>query len=383
MTGVHAGISGLGFVGRSHLDALRRLGVRVTGVVPGTTESSRRTAQSLGLHVYEDFDALLNDPQLDVVHITTPNHLHFSMARAALEAGKHVVCEKPLALNAGETEVLTMLSREKNLVGAVCYNLRYYPLCHQARSLVRTGKIGAPRLIHGSYLQDWLFWDTDWNWRLETELGGELRAVADIGTHWMDLAAWVSGDDIVEVCADLATIHPVRQKPERTVKTFAGKTKPAVDTQPVDITADDYASILLGFGSGARGVLTVSQVSPGRKNRLWLEVDGSRQSVSWDSESPNRLWIGRRDEANGEIIKDPALMHPDVRRHARYPGGHTEGYPDTFLGLFTDIYKYIGAGDFGAPSPFPDFSDGHAEAVLCEAILESHRTRRWISIPRD
>ena len=380
MTVLRAGISGLGFVGRAHLDALYRLGIRVAGVVPGATDPSRRRAESLGLHVYRDFDALLGDSAVDVLHIATPNHLHYPMAHAALEAGKHVICEKPLALASRETEALTILARERNLVGAVCYNLRYYPLCHQARSCVRTGEIGPPRLIHGSYLQDWLLWDTDWNWRLEAEPGGKLRAVADIGTHWMDLAAWISGDDIAEVCADLATVHPVRERPKGSVETFAGKTEAAVDTEPVEITTDDYASILLGFRSGARGALTVSQVSPGRKNRLWLEVDGSRGAISWDSESPNRLWIGRRDEPNDEVIKDPALMHPDVRRHARYPGGHAEGYPDTFLGLFADIYDYIDAGDLTAPRPFPDFSDGHTEAVLCEAILESHRTRRWISI---
>jgi len=383
MTILRAGIAGLGFVGRSHLDALNRLGVEVMGVVPGTTESSRETARSLGLHIHEDFDALISDPEIDVIHIATPNHLHYPMARAALEAGKHVVCEKPLALTGRETGDLTALAREKNLTGAVCYNLRYYPLCHQARSQVRAGEIGAPRLIHGSYLQDWLFRDTDWNWRLDEGLGGELRAVADIGTHWMDLASWICGDDIVEVSADLATIHPVRHRPRGSVETFAGKNGTTSETTPVDITTDDYASILLGFRSGARGVLTVSQVSPGRKNRLLIEVDGSEGSISWDSESPNRLWIGRRDEPNDDIIKDPGLMHQDVRRHARYPGGHAEGYPDTFLGLFIDIYEYIGAGDFTAPRPFPDFSDGHVEAVLCEAILESHRGRRWVSIPRS
>jgi len=381
MTVLRAGISGLGFVGRAHLDALRRLGVRVVGAVPGTTDSSRVTAETLGLRVYTDFDALLDDPTVDVVHIATPNHLHHPMAHAALEAGKHVVCEKPLALTSKETKALTTFARKKGLVGAVCYNLRYYPLCHQARSLVRAGEIGAPRIIHGSYLQDWLLWDTDWNWRLETKAGGNLRVVADIGTHWMDLAAWISGDDIAEVCADLATIHPERKRPRGSVQTFAGKTEAAADTVSTDIITDDYASILLGFKSGARGALTVSQVSPGRKNRLWLEVDGSRAAVSWDSESPNRLWIGRRNEPNFDVIKDPALMHPAIRRHARYPGGHAEGYPDTFLGLFSDIYEYIGTGDLTAPRPFPDFFDGHIEAVLCEAILESHRDRRWITVP--
>jgi predicted dehydrogenase len=380
MKKLNAAVIGLGFVGRSHVEALRRLGIVVCGAVAGTTEASREKAASLEVTLYDNIQAAAGDPKVDVIHVCTPNHLHYPMARVALEAGKHVICEKPLATSSKESGNLVKLARDRGVVGAVCYNLRYYPLCQQARALIRAGEIGIPRLIHGSYLQDWLFDDTDWNWRLVAERGGELRAVADIGTHWMDLACWLTGTAISEVSADLVTIHPIRHRPKGAIETFASKIKSTEGATAEEVASDDYGSVLLGFENGARGVFSVSQVSAGRKNRLWIEVDGSEKSISWNSEVPNRLWVGHRDEPNDEIIKDPALMLPEVRRYARYPGGHDEGYPDTFMGFFADVYDYIRTGDLRAPRVFADFGDGHAEALLCEAILDSHRTRCWRSV---
>jgi predicted dehydrogenase len=234
------------------------------------------------------------------------------------------------------------------------------------------------KLIHGSFLQDWLLFPTDWNWRLESKLGGELRAVSDIGTHWLDLVTWLTGSKVSELCADLATVLPTRRRPKGRVETFqkAG----SVETEEVMISTDDYASVLLHFENEARGVMTVSQVSPGRKARLWFEIDGSEGSLSFDSESPNQLWIGRRERASEILPKDPALQTPASRGYAAYPGGHPEGYPDTFVQLFKDVYGYIAAGDLRAPRTFPTFETGHEELVLCEAIAESAQNKSWVAV---
>jgi predicted dehydrogenase len=295
-----------------------------------------------------------------------------------MRAGKHVMCEKPLAMNTKESAQLIDLARKENRVGGVTYNLRYYPLCQQARASVDAGAIGEPRLVHGSFLQDWLLYPTDWNWRLETQLGGDLRAVSDIGTHWMDLTSWVTARRITEVCTDLATVIPVRQKPRGRVETFQEGGKAASDA--VKIATDDYASVLVHYEGNLRGVFTVSQVSAGRKARLWFEVDGSEGSLAFDTENPNTLWIGRRKQANEEMIKDPSLMDPAARGYSVYPGGHTEGYPDTFAQLFKDFYAYIEAGDFAAKRRFPTFETGHVEMVLCDAIAVSGRERRWVKV---
>jgi len=374
-----AAIIGLGFVGKAHLEALRRLGIPVRGILGSSPERTVDVVHELGLESgYSSLNELVRDPAVTVVHVCTPNHVHYEQAEAALHAGKHVLCEKPLAMNTREGGALSDLANRRKLVGGVAYNLRYYPLCHEARSIVQRGLIGEPRLIHGSFLQDWLLYPTDWNWRLEPELGGEMRAVSDIGTHWMDLVSWITGKKITEVCADLATANPLRKKPRGRVESFQ---QSVGLTDDYKVTTDDYASILLRFEGGAHGVCTVSQVSAGRKTRLWFEIDGSEGSLSWNSEEPNTLWIGHRREPNSEIIKDPAIMSPEARGYAAYPGGHAEGYPDTFVQLFKDFYRYVETGDFSSPRSFPTFETGHAEMKLCETIAQSAREQRWISLP--
>ena len=375
---IGAAIIGLGFVGKAHLEALRRLGISVRGILGSSPERTREAVRELKVERgYSSLDELVGDSSVDAVHVCTPNYVHHNQTETAMEAGKHVMCEKPLAINTRESAALIELSRKRTLVGAVTYNLRYYPLCQEARSLVRRGVIGEPRLIHGSFLQDWLLYPTDWNWRLQPELGGDMRAVADIGTHWLDLVTWISGTKVTDVCADLATMNPVRKRPRGRVETFQQSTG---ETENVKITTDDYASILLNFEGGAHGVCTVSQVSAGRKTRLWFEVDGSEGSVAWNSEEPNTLWIGKRREPNREIIKDPSLMSPETRGYAAYPGGHAEGYPDTFVQLFKDFYAYLEAGDLARPRTFPTFETGHEEMRLCEAIALSARQRSWVRV---
>src|ERR1700730_17621104 len=377
-----AAVVGVGFVGRAHLEAIRRLGIPVRGILGSSAERTKEACESLSIErAYGSLEELAQDPHVSAVHICTPNHLHFQQASILLRAGKHVLCEKPLAMDSRESAMLAALAREAGRVGGVAYNLRYYPLCQEARSIVASGAIGQARLIHGSFLQDWLVFPKDCNWRLDPKLGGELRAVSDIGTHWLDLLMWMTGRKVIELCADLATVIPVRQRPRGRVETFQKSGSGAADEVP--ITTDDYASVLLHLENNLHGVVTVSQVSAGRKARLWFEIDGSEGSLAWNSESPNSLWIGRRETASELLPKDPALMSPKARGYAAYPGGHAEGYPDTFVQLFRDFYGYIDAGKFDAPRNFPTCQTGHDELLLCDTIAKSARERAWTPVLWD
>ncbi|MCZ7646771.1 MAG: Gfo/Idh/MocA family oxidoreductase [Planctomycetota bacterium] len=382
MRDIGVAVLGTGFMGRVHVEALRRAGVGVRGALGSSAEKSRAFAERHGLaQGYRDFDAVLADREVHAVHVGTPNRLHFAQVRAALEAGKHVLCEKPLALNAEESARLVELATKRPRQAAgVNYNLRYYPLCLEARARVRAGELGRVFHVAGSYVQDWLLRESDYNWRVLEGEGGALRAVADIGTHWLDLAHAVTGLEVEAVCADLATVHPARRRPRCEVETFQGKGRQVTETEPVEITTDDYGAILLRFAGGARGSLWVSQVTAGRKNALRLELAGSRRALAWESERPNELWLGERDGPNGLLLKDPSLLGEYARRAADNPGGHNEGYADTFKQLFRDFYGYIAAGNFDAPPPYPTFADGHREMRLCEAVLDSHRRGGWVTL---
>jgi predicted dehydrogenase len=266
------------------------------------------------------------------------------------------------------------------LAAGVNYNIRFYPLCLEARERVRSGSLGEIYSIQGSYVQDWLLYPTDYNWRVLAEEGGPLRAVADIGTHWLDLVQSITGLTVEAVCADLKIVHPVRQRPQGEVETFAGKVDQVAATIPIAITTEDCGAILLRFAGGARGVLWVSQVTAGRKNCLRFEIAGAEAALAWNSEEPNDLWIGRRNEPNQLLPRDPGLLSAAARAYASYPGGHAEGYPDSFKQCFKAFYDYIAAGDFSAAAPFPTFEDGHREIVLCEAILKSHQAGGWVTV---
>jgi len=374
-----AAVIGLGFVGRAHVEALRRVGIVICGGLGSSPETTAQACASLGLaRAYASLEEITSDANVDVVHLCTPNYLHFEEASRLLRAGKHVLCEKPLTLDSRESELLVSLAKETQKVGAVAYNLRYYPLCQEARALIEKGTIGRPNLVHGSFLQDWLLYENDWNWRLDPRLGGPLRAVSDIGTHWLDLITWITGRRVTQLCADLATVIPVRQRPRGRVETFQ-KADPS-NVEPVAISTEDYASVLFHLDREMRGVMTVSQVSAGRKARLWFEIDGSEGSLTWNSEEPNTLWMGRRNSPSQELPKDPGLMSPGTRRYAAYPGGHPEGYPDTFVQLFRDLYSYLDVGDLQAPRTFPTFETGHEEMALCEAIEKSAQEHAWVSL---
>lgn len=380
---VTAAVVGAGFIGPAHAEALGRMGVRVKGVLAVDKEKTEQAARQLGVSVaYPDYQAILSDPEVQVVHITTPNRLHFEQSKGALLAGKHVICEKPLAMDAKQTAELVELARSKpDLVAAVNYNIRFYPIALHARDLVRSGEIGQVYSVRGGYVQDWLLYDTDWNWRLLPEEGGNLRAIGDIGTHWMDLVGFVTGLKVESLLADLHTFVPQRKKPLQAVATFKGKEQAGpVEYELVNIPTEDWGAVIFHYAGGARGLMSVSQVTAGRKNQLSFEIAGSKGALAWDSERPNELWIGHRERPNEILLKDPSLLSDTARMFASYPGGHNEGFPDTFKQLYRAIYGYIAAGDFNAPRLWPTFQDGHDEVVLCDAILESHQSRNWVTV---
>jgi predicted dehydrogenase len=372
---MRAGVVGTGFVGAVHVDALRRLGVDIVGVVGSSPERARTKELA---PVIESYEALLADERVDVVHLTTPNHLHHEQVKQALAAGKHVVCEKPLALTSEQSAELLELAEQSGLVHCTNFNIRFYPQVQQARALVANGAVGVVWNVHGGYLQDWLLLPTDWNWRLEPEKGGELRAVADIGSHWLDLVQFVVGRRVASLLADLATTIPVRRKPTHEIETFASADD--VEREDAPMTTEDLAHILLRFDDGTRGSLVVSQVSAGRKNSLRFEVDGSGGSLAWDAERHEELWLGHRGKPNELLARDPSLFLPEATTRTTLPAGHAEGFADTFKELYRAVYAAVATGGPPEAPDYPTFADGHWENVLGDAIALSNRERRWVEV---
>lgn len=376
------GVAGLGFIGPAHIEGIRRIGDEVVGIVGINQQEAEAKAETLYVpKAYASYEEMAADPEIDVIHICSPNYLHYTHSVQALNAGKHVVCEKPLTVTSEESAALVELAKTKRLATSVNYNLRYYAVNFEARDTVRRGEVGKIHSVHGAYMQDWLLYPTDWNWRLLPQEGGALCSVADIGSHWIDMVMFVTGLKITEVMADLGTSIPVRKRPVGPVETFAGKMGAAEQAyEEVKVGADDFANVLFHFDNGAKGSLVVSQVSAGRKNQLNYEVDGSQSALAWNSESPDLLWRGYRDRYNEVLIKDPSLMSPAARAVASYPSGHTEGFPDTFKQLTKQVHDYIRAGDYDAQPEFPTFADGHRALLVEEAILRSSQTGRWVPV---
>jgi len=377
---IGAAVIGSGFIGTVHIEALRRIGVKVRGVMSSSPERGAAAAERLGVkRAYASLDDILADDRVEVVHVTSPNHLHFPQARAILSADRHVVCEKPLAMTSEESALLVQLAAARGKVNAVNFNIRFYPLNQHLRGVVRDGGLGDIRLISGHYLQDWLLLDTDWNWRLEPELGGALRAVGDIGSHWLDLTSFIGGLRVSEVMADMATFIGTRQQPAGPVETFS--TERSADTVAREIGTEDVATILLRYENGARGLVVVSQLSAGRKNSLRYQIDGSTSAASWDSEQPDQLWMGHRDRANEILIRNPALMGDLGRAAAALPGGHVEGFADTFAALYRAVYADVARGGPADTPVYPTFADGHDKMLVGDAIAASAGESRWVEVP--
>lgn len=378
MKKINTGVIGTGFIGPSHIEALRRLGyVNIVAVADINIKVAKEKAEQLNVDkAYGDYKELLAEKTIEVVHICTPNHLHYPIAKEALLAEKHVVCEKPLAINPEQGRDLLELVKKTGLTAAVHFNLRFYPLIQQAKAMVEAGEIGDILAVNGSYQQDWLLYQTDYNWRLEPEFSGKSRAVSDIGSHWLDMIEYISGIKIEKVYADFCTFFTTRKKPIKPVETYTGKILKSSDYKDIKINTEDYATVLLRFNNGAHGSMTVNQVAAGRKNRLAFEIYGTKMSIVWNSENPNEMWIGKRDSKNELLIKDPSLMDKSVRQYASYPGGHVEGFPDTSKQLFNNVYKQILAGK-KSKFDFPTFEDGYRELILCDAIFDSAIKEKW------
>jgi len=381
MRKIKTAVLGTGFMGRVHTEGIRRVGnVEVVAIAASNDEKARKFAAEVGVERGTgDYRTLLKDQEIEAVHVCTPNVLHFPMAKAALEAGKHVLCEKPLATSAAEAEEMAKLARANNLANCVFHNLRYYPMVQQLRRMREAGELGEILCVQGTYSQDWLLYDTDWNWRIETKSNGRSRTFGDIGTHWCDRIEHVTGLRIHSLCADLQVFHKTRKRPKGSVETFAGKTLQPDDYDVVPIDTEDFGAILIRLGERARGAFTISQVSAGRKNRLAIEVYGTKGSAAWDQEKPDELWLGQRNSPNQLIVKDPSLMNEKARLYADLPGGHSEGYDDTFKQVFRRFYRSV--EDRSAPVEYAQFIDGLRGMQLVEKVLESSAKQAWVDVP--
>jgi predicted dehydrogenase len=374
MSSLRAGIAGTGFIGRVHARSVRLAGGHLAAVAASSPESARAAADGLGAdRSFDSADELVRDPAIDVVHVCTPNNLHLPLAQAALAAGKHVICEKPLALDAAGAQQLVDAASGSGLLAAVPFVYRYYPTVREARERIGSGQTGALRLLHGTYLQDWLLRPDDDNWRVDEQLGGASRAFADIGSHWCDLAEFVSGHRITRVSARMLTAIPERFG-EAGRKAFASDGGGG-DAHPV--TTEDAAVVQFETDGGALGSVVISQISAGRKNRLWIEVDGAEESLAFDQEQPETLWSGRRDAVT-IVRRDPATLSPAAARFAFLPGGHPQGYADCFDAFVAEFYDAVRSGS--APAGMPSFADGLRAAQITDAVLVSSREERWVDV---
>ena len=384
---LRAGVIGTGFIGPVHIEALKRLGVQVTAIC-GSTKSANATAAQWGIpEIYGDYDyrALLASPNVDVIHITSPNKLHVEQALAALAAGKHVVCEKPLGMTSRETaQVVKAVAKPGSPVFAVNYMCRFFPAVLQMRAMVQRGDLG--RIIHvqGHFFQDWLLHDTDYNWRLLASEGGKLRAVGDIGTHWVDAVSFILGAKAESVFAHLETFHKTRYRPTGEVQTFA-KVDPKTMV-PYSVDTEDFGSLLLKFGKTSHGHAdavhanaSISQVAAGWKCSLAVGIYGTAGSVRWDFQQPNEIIVGRRDQPNQILQRGTAGFSEDIAGYTDNPGGHPEGFPDSHKMHYRAIYQHIASGR-KTPVLFATAADGHYEVKLCEAVLKSSTARKWVKV---
>jgi predicted dehydrogenase len=380
MQKIRTAVLGAGFMGKVHVEQIRRLGnVEVVALAAISDEEARNFGQTYGIdRTTSDWMSLLKDPSIQAVHVCTPNALHAPMSKAALENGKAVLCEKPLTMNVAEARELVELAKAKGLANCVNHNLRYYPAVQQIRQMIAAGDLGEILIVQGIYFQDWLLYDTDYNWRVEREHNGALRAMGDIGSHWMDMIQHLTGLKITAMCADLQTFHKSRKKPKGAVETFSGKKLRPEDYTEIPIDTDDFGSVLVRLGDRARGCFSVSQMSAGCKNRFQFDIFGTKSGVSWNQERPDELWIGQRNSPNQVIVKDPSLMYPQAASFADLPGGHSEGYDDAHKQVYRRFYRKV--ADPSALVDYPTFEDGLWGMQLLEKVLESSKSGSWVTV---
>jgi predicted dehydrogenase len=390
MDRIRTAVIGTGFMGRVHLEALRRVEhVDVVEVAATSLDKARDAGAGYNvLNVTGDWQDVMRDPSIDAVHVATPNVSHYPIARAALEAGKHVICEKPLAMSTAQAQELTDLAAAKKLRNGLCHNLRFYPMVQQMRSLREAGSFGDILVVQGTYSQDWMLYESDWNWRVDPKVSGPSRVMADIGSHFFDMAEHVTGLKVSAVCSDLQIFYPTRKQPLVDSKgasgeSFSGKLGGAGETVDTPIVTEDFGATLFRMAQNGvertRGAMTASQVSAGRKNGLVLEIYGTKGGASWRQERPEELWLGHRDAPNPVLMKDPSLLNEAARAYADYPGGHAEGYPDTHKQLYRRFYASI--ADPSLTPDYPQFADGLRQMKILDAELASHKSRAWVDVP--
>ena len=382
MRNIKTAIIGTGFMGKVHAEQVRRLGnVQIAAVASANDELAKEFGDMIGVeNTTGDYRKILADRSIEAVHIVTPNALHHPIAKAALEAGKNVLCEKPFTVTVEQARELVDLAARTGLANCLEHNLRYYPVVQQIRRMIEHGDLGEILIVQGTYSQDWLLYDTDWNWRIDSKDNGALRAMGDIGSHWMDMIQHLTGMKITAVCADLETFHKTRKRPKGPIETFAGKKLTPDDYTEVPIDTDDFGSVLLHLGDRARGAFTVSQMSAGCKNKFAFEIFGTKSGVGWNQERPDELWIGQRNTPNQLIVKDPSLLYPQAAAYADLPGGHSEGYDDCHKQVFKRFYARV--ADKSAPVEYPTFEDGLRGMILLETVLESARKHAWVEVER-
>lgn len=380
MKKIKTAIVGTGFMGKVHAENVRRLGnVEIAAVVGSRPERARQFAEAMSIpFATANLEDVLKDKEIAAVHICTPNVDHYPMSLAAIEAGKAVICEKPMTLSVDEARKLVDAAKRKNAVNCVEHNLRYYPVLQQARQMIAKGDLGEILIVQGTYSQDWLLYDTDWNWRLDAKSNGRLRVMGDIGSHWMDMIQHLTGLNITAVCAELAIFHEKRKRPKGSVETFSGKKGVSGDYETFPIDTEDFGMVMLRLGQRARGAFTVSQMSAGRKNKFAIEIFGTKAGVAWDQESPDTLWIGHRNEPNQLIVKDASLFYQEAAKFADLPGGHSEGYDDSHKQVFKNFYARV--ADPSVPIDYPTFEDGLHGMILLEKVAESSEKHAWVNV---
>lgn len=379
MEKLRVGVIGIGFIGKAHIEALRRLGY-VDVVAISDAFGAKEKAEELFIPKgYDDYKDMIDNENLDVVHICTPNNLHFEMAMYAMEHGLSVMLEKPFTVTLEEAEKLNAYAKEHGIVNGINHSLRMNAQVQQMKAMVRNGEVGKIYAVTGDYLQDWLFLDTDWSWRLEPELSGKTRAFSDIGSHWIDMVEDIIGQRAVEVIAEFEIMHKTRKKPLKNIATFSGMALRPDEYEEKEIKTEDWCSILFRFEDGAIGSVNVSQVTAGRKNLQTIAISGSKCALSWNNEDSQELWVGRRETFNQKAVKDPSILSDEAKAVIGYPGGHVEGFPDTFKANFDKFYQAVKAHDT-AKKDFANFDDGVREMYLNDKIYESAQKRAWIKI---
>lgn len=383
MQKIKCAILGMGYVSGNQIDALRRVGfVDIIGVVDINHELAKQKAEKYFIpRCYTTVEDMLADDEIQVVHNCTPNYLHKEINEKVIKAGKHIFSEKPLCKNSKESEeLIKLLQKNPKIVAGVDFVYRMNPLVLEMREKVRSGEIGKPRLVYGSYLQDWLLYDTDYNWRMDSNISGKSRCVADIGSHWMDLAQFITDGRIIDVCADLLTAIPVRKSPKGQVEAFTVNTNTEYESKVID--TEDYGAIMFKMDNGIHGTYCCSEISAGRKCAISIEIAGEKASMYWNQEDADKMWVGYKDKPNQHIIRDPNFMSENAKQYTLLPAGHPEGHNDAMASIMKSYYAFIRDGKEPRKDKcnFATFEDGHYSMKLVEAILESNESKQWVSL---